>query len=120
MAWRTATDRCCCRQAPPEAAAPTVAVDTTSPGVLAVPAFRLTAVGSEARPPAAVEVAQIVRLTAGEMATALLESRLLYGAEVWDELTPPALDTLAQAQMRWLRAIVGDRRCSGEVQWTDD
>ena len=55
-----------------------------------------------------------------QMAAALLDSRLLYGAEVWDDLTDPDLAALTQARARWLRAIVGDRRCSGSVQWTDE
>ena len=67
-----ATGQCCCRLDPPEAAAPTAAADSLPPEALTAPAFRLAAVGSEARPLATVEVAQVVRLAAGDMATDLL------------------------------------------------
>ena len=69
----------CCRQAPPEAAAPTAAVATT-PGVpAALVAYRLTAVGTAAGI-LVVEAAMVFRLAAVDMAigplvTAALRAR---------------------------------------------
>ena len=72
MAWLTGMVPCCCRQDPPEAAALTVAADTTSPEVLAAPAFRLAAGGLEARPLEMVETAAVFRLAAVDAAAGLL------------------------------------------------
>ena len=66
----------CCRQGTPKVVVPTVVADTTSPEVLAAPAFRLAAVGSEARPLAMVEMAVVFRLAAVDAAAGLLAQGL--------------------------------------------